>query len=61
MALIITTNSGEINKYVQEYFVDNVADISTLPIDIHPGSKATVVTTGDIYILNSNYEWNKLN
>ena len=42
---------------LSRFLVDNVSDITTLPIDCKAGSKVTVANTGAEYMLNNQNEW----
>jgi hypothetical protein len=41
---------------LSRFLVDNVSDITTLPIDCKAGSKVTVANTGAEYMLNNQNE-----
>ncbi len=43
-----------------EYVIDTPEDIAELPITAAPGSKAIVVSTSEIYMMNNQKEWIKL-
>lgn len=48
------------DTYYTEYAVDTPADIASLPTErkyIKPGSVAIVISTSDVYMLNSHGEW----
>lgn len=44
----------------EEYIIDIPADVASLPTTCGWGSRAICISTGDIYILNSNKEWKML-
>ena len=46
-------------NYYTEYVVDVVADIADLPVqpECATGSKATVIATGKVYMLNHDKQW----
>lgn len=44
----------------EEYIIDTPADVASLPTTCGWGSRAICISTGDIYILNSNKEWKML-
>lgn len=41
----------------EEYIIDTSSDVVDLPTTCGWGSRAICISTGDIYILNSNKEW----
>lgn len=41
----------------EEYIVDSLEDIENLPTHCGWGSRAICISTGDIYVLNSEKEW----
>lgn len=50
-------NSGEIVYGIKKYIVDTEAEVSSLPVEIKPGSSCKVLETSNIYVLNHNKEW----
>ena len=48
---------GETLYGVKEYILDSPEDITSLPINVRPGSTALVISTSDIYMLNGNKQW----
>ena len=42
---------------IKKYTVDDASGVSELPTDVHIGSSCLVISTGDIYMLNSQREW----
>lgn len=54
----IVSNQGKITYGIQDFICDTPADKENLPCNgCAPGSTATVLTTGDEYILNSQGQW----
>lgn len=44
------------------FYCDSASDVSSLPTDeslVAPGASAVVITTGDVYMLNSQRQWTK--
>ena len=57
MAYRLMEERGTPSYGVVSYIVDNVSDISNLPVDHQPGSTALVASTSDVYILNNQEAW----
>lgn len=53
----LISNRGKVTYNIQKFIVDLKSDLADLPIDGAPGSKALVIETGDIYILNNEKVW----
>ncbi len=53
------SQSGTKTYNVNSYVIDTEADIKNLPIYCGMGSLAKVISTGDIYIFNSDKQWIK--
>ena len=52
------SNSGKLAYGLQDFICDTPADIKDLPSNgCAPGSTASVISTGDEYIMNSKGEW----
>jgi len=45
---------------LKEFVVDTPEDIKNLPINALMGSTALVISTGEVYMINSKGEWKKL-
>lgn len=48
------------DTYYTEYAVDTPTDLASLPTEeryVKPGSVAIVISTSDVYMLNSQREW----
>lgn len=45
---------------VVQYVINENAELSSLPTNVEPGSAALSVKEGDIFILNNNKEWVKM-
>lgn len=56
--LINLTQSGQVEYNVREFYLDTPSDLESLKqVTCSPGSSAMVLSTGDIYIKNSQGEW----
>lgn len=55
----ITSNDGDIAYGVKEFACDTPEDIQTLPA-CGMGSTCIVISTAEVYMLNSKKEWVKL-
>lgn len=53
----IMTTSGDIQYNVIEYIADTEADVATVPTKCAVGSVIFVISTQNLYMLNSNKEW----
>lgn len=45
------------------YYADSASDVQNLPTDpevINKGSVCLIISTGEVYMLNSSYEWEVL-
>lgn len=49
--------NGATSPNVNEYIIDEEADVVKLPNDISAGSTAFVAATGAVYMLNNKKEW----
>ena len=58
--IIIKSNGNKSNPGVKEYILDTPDDIVNLPKDDTMGSNAFVISTSEVYMLNSLGEWVKL-
>lgn len=56
----IISQSGITSHGVQEFAVDTPDDLTSLPTHIAMGSTAIVISTGDLYMINSQGEWIQL-
>jgi hypothetical protein len=52
--------SGRTAYGIKEYTVDDASGVSELPVDVHIGSSCLVISTGEIYMLNSQRNWIKV-
>ena len=57
MAWIKTMYGNVVVAPISQFTCDAVTDIATLPTNVVMGSKAVVIATGAIYIMNSNGTW----
>lgn len=57
MAFGLVSNNGTHNYNYQEFVCDTPADISKLPKDSAPGSTAFVVSTSEVYMMNTERTW----
>ena len=53
----LTASNGEVLYGVNEYVCDTPEDIVDLPLNCSMGSTALVISTGQIYMRNSEGEW----
>lgn len=53
----LISQSGHIAYGLKRFVVDEPADINNLSIDEKMGSTAYVISTGDIYMINSRGQW----
>ena len=53
----ILSNSGHTGYGIKEFVCDTPDDIQDLPVDVKPGSSAFVISTGAVYMINSQGEW----
>lgn len=58
--IIIKSNGNNSNSGVKEYILDTPDDIINLPKTDTMGSSAFVISTSEVYMLNSLGEWVKL-
>lgn len=56
----IMKQGDETNYSLSEFIVDAPSDVSSLPIDVVPGSTCLVIDTSDVYIMGNNKEWKLL-
>lgn len=55
----ITSNDGDVAYGVKEFACDTLDDLRTLP-NCSMGSVAFVISTAEVFMLNSKKEWVKL-
>lgn len=56
--ITVGRNTGRQPFYnMGEYICDYETDVANLPTDKSAGSTATVVETGNVYMLNSQHQW----
>lgn len=48
---------GKVFYGTSDFLCDYQSDVSDLPTNRRPGSRATVIENGNFYILNSNKQW----
>ena len=60
MAYRIMSQNGKDQYSLTEFVVDIEGDVASLPTDVAPGSAALIVSTSDVYILNTEKEWKKI-
>lgn len=59
--MISTMKQGDkTNCSLSEFIVDAPSDVSSLPIDVTPGSACLVIDTSEVYIMGNNKEWKLL-
>ena len=52
---VLAYDDSQVNE-LSRFLVDNVSDITNLPINSKPGSRVTVANTGAEYMLNNQNE-----
>lgn len=55
----LVANDGEKSYGIKEYVIDTPDDIKSLP-PCMMGSSALVISTGEVYIINSEKKWVKI-
>lgn len=55
----LTSNDGDVAYGIKEFVCDTPEDIQTLP-SCQMGSTCIVISTAEVYMLNSKKEWVKL-
>lgn len=55
----LISNDGDVSYGIKEFVCDTPEDIVTLP-SCQMGSTCVVISTSDVYMLNSQKEWVKL-
>lgn len=55
-----TSNSGHTAYGLKEFILDTEADLDYLPIDVPMGSTAFIISTSQIYMINSKGEWKEV-
>ena len=53
----LTSTNGQTQYNVDEYVIDTPDDLKKLPARSAMGSTALCISTGDVYIKNSQGEW----
>lgn len=56
----VTKTQDSSQPYVTELIADTPEDIKTLPTHYSPGSSVIVISTGSVYILNTEHQWVEL-
>lgn len=55
---ILLKDGSQTNREVYQHLCDEISDLSKIPSNqINFGSLAYVISTGELYIANSNKEW----
>ncbi len=57
MGVFLISSNGKPTYGINEYVIDTVADLETLPTDCGTGSIAFCIATSDVYMKNSSGEW----
>ena len=52
-----TSQSGQVSYGIQDFVIDKLNDLSSLPIDVPMGSTAFCIENSSIYMINSSGEW----
>lgn len=56
--ITVGVNTGKKPFYnMAEYLCDYQSDVANLPTNRGPGSKATVIENGNVYVLNAEHQW----
>ena len=56
----LLSQSGHTSYGIKEYILDNQNDLDNLPITDKAGSTAFVISTSQVYMLNSKGEWKEI-
>lgn len=56
----MTSQNGEIVYDVKEYVCDSPDDLPNLPRNCGMGSTCIVISTSEVYMMNSEREWSKI-
>lgn len=54
------SQSGHVKYGVQEFIIDTLADLDSLPLDVPMGSTAFCIETSTVYMLNGKKEWREI-
>ena len=61
MSYKMTKRGSMDNETTNEFFCDTASDLTSIPVSqINLGSVAVVVDTMEVFIANSNKEWNSM-
>lgn len=60
MAIGVISNNGTHNYKYKEFTCDTPDDIKQLPKDCSPGSNAFIISTSEVYMINSEGKWIKV-
>lgn len=53
----LISSNGEVQYDVKEYVCDSPEDVKAIPTNCAMGSKILVISTGEVYVLNSEKRW----
>lgn len=56
----MTSQNGDVVYDVKEYVCDGPEDIANLPRNCGMGSTCVVISTSEVYMMNSKSEWVKI-
>ena len=56
----LLSQSGHQGYGIKEYVLDTPADLDNLPVTDKMGSTAFIISTSQIYIINSKGEWKEI-
>lgn len=55
---ILLKDGNTVNRDIYQYMCDDISDLKNIPSNqINFGSLAYIISTGELYIANSNKEW----
>lgn len=54
------SQSGHVKYGVQEFIIDTLADLDSLPLDVPMGSTAFCIENSTVYMLNGKKEWREI-
>lgn len=60
MGYALNKQSNRLDYNLREYICDTPADLNDIPTDCEPGSTTLVISTSEVYILNTEKEWKRL-
>ncbi len=59
--MFLVKQGGKTDYNYKEYYLDNITELALIPVkECCPGSIALIISTSEVYCLNSKREWIKL-